>query len=124
MILVDTSVWVLHFRTPVADLAHLLDNEEVLVHPWVVGEIAFSTPPCRAQTLELLHLLPPCPQATVEEAIALINAQGFYGRGVGLVDVMLLASVRSTPHARLWTLDKRLAGLAGRLGVEYSAPLH
>ena len=124
MILVDTSVWVLHFRTPIPDLMHLLDSEEVLVHPWVVGEIACGTPPCRTQTLELLSLLPLCSQATVEETIALTNAQSFYGRGVGLVDMMLLASARITPNAQLWTLDKRLAGLADLLGVGYSVPLH
>jgi hypothetical protein len=84
----------------------------------VVGEIACSTPPApREQTLGDLGLLPTVQQAGLRETMEFIERESLYGMGCGLVDMVLLASALMTPGAKLWTLDKRLAGLAERFGV-------
>jgi hypothetical protein len=119
-VLVDTSVWVDHFRHRNEGLAALLDHDLVLMHPMVVGEIACGTPPVpRAQTLGDMGLLPMSQQAGVQETVAFIEREALYGSGCGLVDLVLLTSTLMTPGARLWSLDKRLATLAERFGVAH-----
>lgn len=120
-VLVDTSVWVDHFRRPggLAELATLLTGDAVLTHPMVVAELACGAPPQRVHTLAHLSRLRPARQATMPELLGLIEREQLYGLGCGVVDVMLLASTRLTAGARLWTLDKRLAALAQRFGVSH-----
>ncbi|RZT35522.1 type II toxin-antitoxin system VapC family toxin [Cupriavidus agavae] len=109
MVLVDTSVWVSHFKRCVAALVALLESDRVLSHPMVLLELTCGTPPePKSRTL-----------ATLAEAMAFVGQERLYGAGCGLVDVVLLASALLTPQARLWTLDKRLAGLCERFAVEY-----
>jgi predicted nucleic acid-binding protein len=117
MILIDTSVWVSHFRQANPQLGNLLLQDEVLIHPMIIGELACDTPPNRSQTLADLKLLAPVKIATHEEVITLIERHQLFGMGCGWVDVNLLASVLLTPDARLWTLDKRLIKMAEQLGV-------
>lgn len=118
-VLVDTSVWVDHFRNSNPTLAELATWDFALTHPIVIGEIACGTPPDRAATLRMLGKLARSNQATIPEVIAFIERERLYGQGVGLNDLILLASARMTPDTGLWTLDKRLAALAERFGVRY-----
>ena len=123
-VLVDTSVWVDHFRQRNAPLVALLLLDAVLIHPLVLGELACGTPPSRTQTLADLQRLQSAQQATVREVMALVERERLFGLGCGLVDVSLLASALMTPGATLWTLDHRLTALAERFGVAHRVALH
>ncbi|PWI77284.1 VapC toxin family PIN domain ribonuclease [Enterobacter sp. CGMCC 5087] len=119
-VLVDTSVWVDHFRNRNDGLIQLLNLDLVLIHPMILAEIACGTPPApRLRTLGDLGLLPQSHQANINEVMAFIENEKLYGLGCGLVDLTLLASTLITPGARLWTLDKRLETLATRLNANY-----
>lgn len=123
-ILVDTSVWVDHFRNRNDGLIQLLSGDLVLIHPMILAEIACGTPPTpRLRTLGDLSLLPQCHQANITEVMTFIENEKLYGLGCGLVDITLLASTLITPGARLWTLDKRLEKLAKRFNACYQ-PVH
>lgn len=124
-VLVDTSVWIDHFRNGNAVLVDLTSLDLALIHPMVIAEIACGTPPSpRAQTLNNLGLLQPCNQASLCSITEFIERERLYGIGCGLVDIALLASTLITPGAELWTLDKRLADLARRFGIAYRPILH
>jgi predicted nucleic acid-binding protein len=124
-VLVDTSVRIDHFRNANDALVELIGLDPALAHPIVIGEIACGTPPApRIQTLTIIGLLQPCNQASLSEVMEFIEREKLYGFGCGLVDMALLASTLITPGARLWTLDKRLADLAGRFGVAHRVALH
>ncbi|NDU90116.1 MAG: PIN domain nuclease [Ferrovum sp.] len=124
-VLIDTSVWVDHFRNGNDALIDLIGLDLVLTHPMVILEIACGTPPApRIQTLGNLGLLRPCNQASMSEIMKFIEHEKLYGLGCGLVDMALLASTLITPGTELWTLDKRLADLAGRFGIIHRPMLH
>jgi predicted nucleic acid-binding protein len=123
-VLVDSSVWIAHFRTPNDALINLLGQDAVLTHPMVLLELACGTPPARHQTLGDLVLLSQCQQASLGEVGDFIEREKLYGLGCGLVDMVLLSSTLITPGATLWTLDKRLDELALRFGVSHGAKLH
>lgn len=124
-VLVDTSVWVAHFRQANPTLQALLQEDRVMCHPWVILEVACGTPPSPRQlTLEMLQLLQPCPVATLSETLALIGLHQLHDSGCGAIDLALLASVLIAPPTRLWTLDKSLQTLAHRLGVAHVTPPH
>ncbi len=116
-VIVDTSVWVDHFRQRNAALIDLLALDLVMVHPLIIGEIACGTPPQRSRTLSDLNALQPSRQASIREAIDFIEREQLFGLGCGLVDMLLLASTLMTPGTELWTMDKRLSALAERFGV-------
>ena len=118
LVLVDTSLWVGHFRRANPVLQSLLAMDQVLCHPLIVLELACGTPPApRERTLGDLRMLRQAVVATTEEALALVEKERLYDSGCGAIDVALLASVLLTPDARLWTADRSLDGLALRLGV-------
>ncbi|MEO5903570.1 MAG: type II toxin-antitoxin system VapC family toxin [Gemmatimonadaceae bacterium] len=121
MILVDTSVWVDHLRKSDPVLVELLEQESVLVHPFVTGELACGNIRNRAEVLDLLQRLPAAPSATDDEVLALIDRNGLMAKGVGLIDVHLLASSALADDARLWTRDKPLATIADRMGLGFRA---
>ncbi len=123
-ILVDTSVWVGHFKQRNDRLVALLEAGLVVCHPYVVVEVACGTPPRRQSVIELLHELESVPVATSQEVLALIEQRGLHGRGCGFVDMSLLASALLGARTQLWTLDKRLQTLAVELGLAYQPPLH
>ena len=123
-VLVDTSVWVDHFRQRKAGLVDLLKLDTVMTHPLVLGELACGTPPNRDQTLGDLERLQQTQQASVRETMVFIERERLFGLGCGLVDMMLLASVLLTPGVELWTLDKRLCALADRFGVLHPPEMH
>lgn len=111
MRLVDTSVWIDFWRgsNAVADLGRLLEEDEVLLHPWVLGEIALgSLGSRRAAILRDLELLPVAPIVASEEVRSFVDHHQLAGTGLGWVDVQLLASARIA-GAEVWTNDRRLA---------------
>lgn len=123
MILVDTSVWVDHLRRADPFLADALAAGLVLAHPFVIGELACGVLPGRAEVLSLLHELPFAAVASPAEALGFIDRHALAGRGVGYVDVHLLASAKITRSAVLWTKDRRLAAIADELGVGHAPRL-
>ena len=119
-VLVDSSVWVAHFRKSDRVLQSLLATDQVLCHPLIVLELACGTPPApRERTLGDLKKLRQSVIATSEEALELIEREQLQGLGCGAVDVSLLASVLLTPDSLLWTVDKNLDALSTRLGVAF-----
>lgn len=116
MILVDTSVWVDHFREGSATLARLLDQGDVLGHPWVIGELALGHIEQREEIIGLLGGLPHATVATTPEVLVLIERHTLHGTGIGYVDAQLLAATRLTAGASLWTADRRLRAVSSRLG--------
>lgn len=116
MILVDTSVWIDHLRRGDARLVRELGNGEVCCHPFVVGELACGNLKNRAEILDLLGGLEQCGKATDEEVLGLIEGKQLNGRGLGLIDVHLIASCLVV-DVRLWTRDRALRGAAMELGV-------
>jgi predicted nucleic acid-binding protein len=124
-VLVDTSVWVAHFKQRSEALVSLMLADLALTHPMVLVELACGTPPGpRERTLADIALLQSARQATLKEVMALIEREKLFGLGCGLVDISLLASTLVTPGAQLWTLDKRLSDLAERFGVGYQPSVH
>lgn len=118
MILVDTSVWIDHFRVGEPTLTDLLHDGQVLIHPGVIGEIALSQLSRRAEILGLLKNLPRANTATDGEVLELVERRRLFGLDIGYVDVHLLAATLLTPDTTLWTRDKRLAAAAaGDLGL-------
>ncbi len=119
MILVDTSVWIDHLRQGDPDLVRALEAGEVLGHPFVVGDLACGNLSSREEVLKLLRALPQAPVATVDEALAYIDRRALMGRGIGYLDVHLLASAALAGTATVWTRDKRLAAVAQELGLAH-----
>jgi predicted nucleic acid-binding protein len=117
VILVDTSVWVDHMRGGDAALAGLLDAGQVLTHPFVIGELALGSLRQRDLVLGALQNLPQAIIAADREVLHFINRHALFGLGIGYIDAHLLASVRLTASAGLWTRDKRLSDVAERLGL-------
>ena len=120
MILVDTSVWVDHLRKGDRGLAELLTASNVLMHPFVVGELACGNLRKRDQILALLKDLPRASVAMDDEVLFFIEQHTLMGRGLGFVDMHLLASVALHGTARLWTRDKRLRAAADSLGLGHA----
>ena len=117
MILVDTSVWIDHLQTSIALLADALEAEDVMVHPFIIGELACGEMKQRREVLSLLATLPSSVVATDEETLHFIELHHLMGKGIGYIDAHLLASVTLTNSARLWTRDKRLAAVAVALKI-------
>jgi hypothetical protein len=117
LILVDTSIWIDHLRSGDDRLAKLLDGRRVLTHPFIIGELALGNLRQREVILSALFDLPTGESATNAEVIAFIDSHALFGHGIGYVDAHLLASVRLTAGAKLWTRDNRLRSVADELGL-------
>lgn len=117
MILVDTSIWIDHLRAGDKVLVALLDSRRVLIHPFVIGELALGNLRQRQAVLAFLRNLPQADKATDHEALQFIERHALAGLGIGYVDVHLLASTLLTAGSSLWTSDKRLSSIAERLGL-------
>jgi predicted nucleic acid-binding protein len=124
LILVDTSVWVDHLRRGDPGLVDLLERSIVIVHPLVVGEIACGSLHNREAILELLQDLPAAAVAEGDEVLRFIDSHVLHGKGIGYVDVHLLASVALTEGARIWTRDKKLRLVAQMMGCAYHDAAH
>jgi hypothetical protein len=116
MILVDTSVWIEHFRFGSERLKTLLFDEQVLCHPFIVGELACGTLRKRSEILSMLKALPRTHVLEDDEILGFVEAQRLYGRGIGWVDAHLLASTLLT-GCLLWTVDKPLRRAAAAFNV-------
>lgn len=115
-VLVDTSLWVNHLRLRRGDLSEALDAGNVVCHPFVIGELACGHLRPRGEILSLLAALEQVPCAEPEEVLGLVERRRLYGSGLGWIDVNLLASALLA-RVSLWTLDRRLADCARRLGI-------
>ena len=116
MTLVDTSVWIEHLRIGNEELRRLLQENEVLMHPFIAGELACGSLTRREEILQLLQALPQAHVAGHGEVLALVDKKRLWGRGAGWVDMHLLAAALLS-RARLWTLDRPLSRLARVLQV-------
>jgi predicted nucleic acid-binding protein len=119
VILVDTSVWIDHLRTGEPALATALEGGRVMMHPFVLGELACGNLQNRREVLRLLNALPAAPTATDPEALDFIERRALMGRGLGYIDVHLLASTALAAAARMWTRDRRLAAVAAELELVF-----
>ena len=118
MILVDTSVWVDHLRRDNPVLTALLEQNLVVMHPMVLGELACGNLQNRQELLHLWQRLESLQTVNHDEALYFIEQAGLMGKGIGYVDVHLLASVALADSTKLWTRDKRLARIA--IGLTYA----
>ena len=118
MVLVDTSVWVAHLRAGENGLIGLLNNSQVLIHPFIIGELACGNFKNRAEILSLLQSLPVAAVAEHTEVMQFIEDHQLMSRGIGYVDVHLLTSVMLT-GVSIWTFDKKLKAAAALFGINF-----
>ena len=118
MILVDTSVWVSHLRNGEIGLTTLLNEGRVVCHSFIIGELACGNLKNRSEILSLLQALPMAVQAGHEEVMEFIESHGLMGKGLGYIDLHLLASAVLTDIS-LWTFDRRLVEAAVKLRKQY-----
>ena len=122
MILVDTSIWIDHFRAKEPLLAELLDANRVLIHPFIIGELACGNLGNRNVILSLLRKLPAVQLATDAETLLLIERQSLMGKGIGYIDAHLLAAVFLTATARVCTRDKRFNAIVSSMHLAFDPP--
>jgi len=118
MILIDTSVWVDHFRSANARLAVLASQLELVQHPFVTGELAMGNLADSRRTVDALTMLPPAEVVEEIQFLQFLESHALAGSGLGFVDAHLLACAVQREHI-IWTRDKRLALQAQRLQVEF-----
>lgn len=123
MILVDTSIWIDHLRRGDPELIRMLHEDQVLIHPFVVGELACGSLKSRNKILDLLNSLPQATVATDLETLGFIETHAIMGRGIGYVDAHLCASAQLS-NAKLWTRDKRLYAVVTDMGWAYPEAAH
>jgi predicted nucleic acid-binding protein len=119
VILVDTSVWIDHFRNSNARLASLLENELVLTHPFVVGELTCGSLPSRTRVIADLMVLPALAQASHHDVMHFVEQRKLWGKGIGWIDVHLLATT-ILAKCQIWTLDKALHAAAKTLRIDWN----
>ena len=118
MVLVDTSVWVAHLRRGDIGLETLLNEGHVVCHPFIVGELACGNLKNRSGILSLLQALPMATPAEHEEVMRFIENYSLMGKGLGYINMHLLASAILS-RVPVWTLDKKLKQVSSKLGLEY-----
>jgi predicted nucleic acid-binding protein len=114
MILADTSVWVNHFRYANVQLSEAIGDGQILMHPFVIGEIACGNLKSRPKVLSDLQKMPAAITADDEEVLGFVEHHRLFAAGITWIDVHLLASARLS-NCRLWTLDAHLLAAAKRL---------
>lgn len=119
--LVDTSVWIEHFRSNSFALRQMLEDDQVMCHPLVIGEIACGNMKHRSEVLESLAALPTTPTIDYQELLMFIETHKLFGKGLGWIDVHLLASTM-LQQVTLWTLDQSLRQSARKLHCSYELP--
>ncbi|MEO6091788.1 MAG: type II toxin-antitoxin system VapC family toxin [Novosphingobium sp.] len=121
MIVVDTSVWIDHFRRPDRALAERIAEGDICLHPYVLGELLLGGVPARSDIAKQLDILARPPVASASEAAAFITWAELAGTGIGFVDANLLISAKLLPDGRILTGDKHLHAQATRLGLAFEA---
>ncbi len=116
MILLDSSVWIDHLAKSNDKVVEVLDTQEVVAHPFVIGELACGTMRQRELFLSQLALLPSLPMASHTECMTLLSANRLWGIGLSWINVHLLASCRIA-RVRVWTNDSALMLVSKRLGL-------
>ena len=122
MILADTTIWIDHFRSENLQMRRLLNTRNILIHPFIVAELALGSLRDRVRTLAWLDFLPRVRVAQTSEVRGMIELRSLYSRGIGLTDAHLIASCLLHPSTQLWTADKRLATVAQSLGITANLP--
>jgi predicted nucleic acid-binding protein len=117
LILADTSIWIDHFRSRNLEMRQHLGQGKIVIHPFIIAELALGSLQKRTRTLALLDLLPQVRVANVSEVRQMIEARRLYSLGIGLTDAHLIASVFINSSTLLWTRDKRLRKAAEGLGI-------
>lgn len=117
MILVDTSIWIDHFRNRDKELGKIIEDDRLLCHPFVVGELALGSLREREAVIAFLAAQREAQIATYDEVMTMIARQSIYSMGIGYTDAHLLASVLLDRRSTLWTRDKRLAAAAKKVGA-------
>ncbi len=118
MVLVDTSIWINHLRDGDRHLEKLLFDGDVLCHPHIIGELACGNLKNRKEIIGLFQSLPVAPVVEFQEFLYFIEQNKLSGRGIGVVDIQLLASTQ-LGQVPLWTADKRLKAVAADLDLSY-----
>jgi predicted nucleic acid-binding protein len=121
LILADTSVWIEFFRSGNRELKKALGRGQIVIHPWIIAELALGSLKDRTGTLATLDLLPHVPVARMSELRHMIEARRLYNLGIGLTDSHLMASAFLNPPTLLWTRDKRLRSAAEAFGIHVSS---
>jgi len=119
MVLVDTSVWIQHFRKGCKGLSDLLNESDVACHPFIVGELACGYLKNRKEILSLLQALPMLPLVDPDEYFSFIDTHRLFGKGLGFVDIHILASARLTSNW-LWTFDNALVTTSAQFKMAYT----
>jgi predicted nucleic acid-binding protein len=117
MILADTTIWVDHFRRGDRKLVELLEQKEILLHPFIVAELALGSLKDRVSTLGFLDEQPTTKVASTAEVRGLVESRQLYARGIGLIDAHLIASALLTPNTSLWTRDERFRQVAQEINI-------
>ncbi len=118
-VLADTNIWCNYFREGESTLSLLIEHDFLAIHPLVIGELSVGTLPSRIQTIKDLHAFPTLRPATYQETHVLLEENKLWGKGLQWNDLVILASVVTSPGTLLWTEDKRLADAAERFNVHY-----
>ena len=119
MILADTSIWVDHLRGNNPEMAQLLAMGRILMHPFIVAEIALGSLHNRRERLSDLGSLLEVQVATLSEVRHMIESYGLYSKGIGLTDAYLVAACLLTPGTQLWTRDGALEKVAKSLNIHF-----
>ena len=122
MILADTSVWIDHFRSGNRELQKALNQGQIVIHPWIIAELALGSLRDRAKTLAMLDMLPEVRAAHTNELRLMIETRDLYNLGIGLTDVHLIAAVFLNPPTLLWTRDRQLRKVAESFGIHTKLP--
>jgi predicted nucleic acid-binding protein len=121
MILADTSIWIDHFRRGDLQLTQVLDRGDVVMHPFIIGELLLGHAKIAAM-MDDLNTLPRALVASIDEVLQFISDRKLAGSGIGYVDAHLLAAATLTPETKIWTRDKRLLAAAQSLSLAAEFP--
>lgn len=124
MILADTSIWIDHFRRVDAELRRIIEDDRLLCHPCVIGELALGSLRDRRSVMAFLAAQREAVVATHDEIMTMIDHHGIFSMGIGYTDAQLLASVLLDQRAALWTRDKRLRAAAEKAGASLHTPVN
>lgn len=118
-VVVDTSIWIDYLRRGDDHLAELLDRAQVLMHPWILGELTLGGASRNPQVSALLNALSTAPLVSETELMTFIDARSLHGHGIGYVDAQLLAATSLAQGATLWSRDKSLRTVARNFGIAH-----